>query len=105
LSIPISRSAKAKLRAGYAFVPSPIPEQTGAENLLDNARHRFGLGYGLALAEPLPPLELDGAFTLEQLLPRTSRKLPEVAPENAGAPSLTSRGHAFGLSLSLTVKL
>lgn len=105
LSLSLSRSAEAKLRAGYAFVPSPAPEQTGAENLLDNGRHRFGLGYGIALKGPLPPLALDGAITVDELVPRTHHKSPEVAPENAGFPTLSTRGHAIGLNLGLTVKL
>jgi hypothetical protein len=105
LRLPLARAAQARLRAGYAFVPSPVPEQTAAENLLDNARHRFGLGYGVTLTNPLPPLEVDAAFTLDELVTRTSRKRPEVSPDNAGAPALTTNGRIFGLSLGLTVRL
>ncbi|HEX2876056.1 MAG TPA: hypothetical protein VHP33_32620 [Polyangiaceae bacterium] len=105
LGLELTRAAQAELRAGYAFVPSPVPDQSGRDNLLDNARHRFGLGYGVTLDAPLPPLRLDAAFTLDELVPRTSRKAADVAPENAGAPSLTSRGRSVGLSLGLTVRL
>jgi long-chain fatty acid transport protein len=105
LGLPLTRSAEAQLRAGYAFVPSPVPDQSGAANLLDNGRHRFGLGYGLTLKAPLPPVALDGALTLDRLVPRTSHKAPNVAAENAGAPWLTTRGHTLGLSLGLTVRL
>jgi hypothetical protein len=105
LSFAVTSSASAKLRAGYAFVPSPIPEQAGSENLLDGARHRLGLGYGLTLLDPLPPLALDCALTYDQLVARTSRKQPDVAPDNLGSPTLRTRGHLFGLSLGLTVRL
>jgi hypothetical protein len=105
LELELTRAARAELRAGYAFVPSPVPSQAGPDNLLDNARHRFGLGYGVTLHDPLPPLGLDAAVTLDQLVPRTSRKAADVAPENAGAPSLTSSGRSIGLSLGLTVRL
>jgi len=105
LALKLTHSTVAQLRAGYAFVPSPVPDQTGAENLLDNARHRLGLGYHLTLADPLPPLGLDAALTLDQLVPRSSRKSPEVAADNAGAPTISTRGRALGISLGLTVKL
>ncbi len=105
LGLPLTRRVSSQLRAGYAFVPSPIPEQTGASNLLDNARHRFGLGYGLALQKPLLPIDIDCALSLDQLVTRTSHKQPDTPPDNAGAPSLTTRGHVFGLSIGLTVKL
>jgi hypothetical protein len=105
LGLPLTRGATGKLRAGYAFVPSPIPEQTAAANLLDNARHRLGLGYGVALSKPLPPIDIDWALSLDQLVTRTSHKQPDTPASNAGAPSLTTRGRIFGLSLGLTVKL
>lgn len=105
LALELTRAAQAELRAGYAFVPSPVPDQSGPDNLLDNARHRFGLGYGVRLDTPLPPLGLDAALTLDELVPHTSHKAADVAPENAGAPSLTSRGRSIGLSLGLTVRL
>ncbi len=105
LSLAVTRSASAKLRAGYAFVPSPIPEQAASENLLDGARHRLGLGYGLTLSDPLPPLGLDCALTFDQLVARTSKKQPAVAQDNLGSPTLRARGHLLGFSLGLTVRL
>ena len=105
LRLELTRAAESQLRAGYAFAPSPVPDQSGTSNLLDNARHRFGLGYGIALSEPLPPLGLDAAFTLDELVPRTNRKAADVAVTNAGTPTLSTRGRSIGLSLGLTVKL
>ena len=37
------------LRAGYALLPTPVPEQTGATNLLDSTRHVITAGAGLSL--------------------------------------------------------
>ena len=105
LALPLTRHATSKLRAGYAFAPSPVPEQSGPENLLDNARHRLGLGYGLELSKPLPPIDLDCALSLDELVARTSRKDPSTPADNAGSPTLTTRGRVFGFSLGLTVKL
>jgi long-chain fatty acid transport protein len=103
--LSLTRSAKATLRAGYAYLPSPIPEQVGEPNLLDAARHRLGLGYGVALAAPLPELELDVAARLERLAERTHNKVTSVPHENAGAPSLTTRGFIAAATLGLTVRL
>ena len=101
----LSRAAHAELRAGYAFVPSPVPAQTGPENLLDCARHRVGFGYGVSLDAPLPPLSLDVALGLDELVPRTSEKANTVDARNPGAPSLRARGKLWSLGLSLTAKL
>jgi long-chain fatty acid transport protein len=101
----LARAALAELRAGYAFVPSPVPEQTGPANLLDCARHRVGFGYGVAFDAPLPPLSLDMALGLDELVPRTSQKAETVDAQNPGAPSLRARGKLWSLGLSLTAKL
>ena len=37
------------VRAGYAFVPAALPEQRGAANAFDSARHGLSLGYSLGL--------------------------------------------------------
>lgn len=100
----LTRTAKVELRAGYAYVPSPLPEQRGPENLLDNARHRLGLGYGLELKAPLS-LGLDFACQLEQLVRRTHHKLADVPGDNPGAPALSSGGSAFSASLGLSLEL
>jgi hypothetical protein len=66
--------ATATLRGGYAFVPAAIPEQRGASNYLDSARHGFALGYSLSLPPDGVPLHLDLAFRLDLLAPRTHEK-------------------------------
>lgn len=47
------------LRGGYAYEPSPFPEQTGRTNYLDDNRHLFSAGLGLSL-EGLPGLREKG---------------------------------------------
>ncbi|HVY27715.1 MAG TPA: hypothetical protein VHB79_14270 [Polyangiaceae bacterium] len=103
--VPLRRGAEGRLSAGYAFLPTPIPEQTSDANFLDNSRHRFALGYGIELDAPLPPVALDAAASFDQLSARTSHKAANVPESNPGAPELRSRGHLLGLSLALTVKL
>jgi hypothetical protein len=103
--LELTATARAELRAGYAYLPSPLPEQRAAENLLDNARHRFALGYGIALSDPLPELGLDLAVQLDKLVSRTHRKSSEVGSSNAGAPELTTSGIVATVSLALTLRL
>lgn len=98
------------LRAGYAYEPSPAPEQTGETNLLDNDRHIASVGVGASLREafgqPLPhPLRID-AFAQTQVLPaRTHVKGPLVSSDNAGFPSIESDGVLYHLGLTLTTEL
>jgi len=80
------------LRAGYFLELSPAPEQTGKSNLHDNTRHVFGLGYGLALAPPLPRLRFDLAAQVQVLQPRTHEKAADVPLDNPGAPSTRAGG-------------
>ena len=40
------------IRGGYAFEPSPFPEQTGITTFLDGDRHLLSAGLGLSLSEP-----------------------------------------------------
>ncbi len=45
---PIGRHS-ASVRAGYAWDPSPVPEQPGVTSFVDSDRHVFTLGGGVAL--------------------------------------------------------
>jgi len=62
------------VRAGYAFAPAALPEQRGASNQLDAARHALSFGYSLGLPPVGVPLSLDAAFRLDLLVPRTHEK-------------------------------
>jgi long-chain fatty acid transport protein len=91
-ALPLATGAEARLRAGYFLEPSPAPEQSGQGNAFDNWRSVVTLGYGLALAEPLPPLDLELFGQMHLLHPRTHDKDPSVPAGNAGAPSTESSG-------------
>ena len=41
------------LRAGYFYYASPVPEQRGLTNMLDNDRHVFSVGTEWVIADPL----------------------------------------------------
>jgi long-chain fatty acid transport protein len=81
-----------KLRAGALFEPSPAPEQTTLANHFDNTRLGLSLGYGLSLASPLPPIDLDLFAQSQLLLPRTHHKDASIAASNPGAPSIDTSG-------------
>lgn len=88
----LARGVTARVRGGYFFEPSPAPEQTGEANLFDNSRSVFTLGYGLALSDPLPSINLDVFSQLHVLHPRSHTKGADVPADNAGAPSVDTGG-------------
>ncbi len=67
------------VRAGYAYEPSPAPEQQGETNFIDNDKHTFSLGLGVAVArvtEVLPrPFDIDVFVASTFLEDREHRKM------------------------------
>ncbi len=57
-------------RAGYRYIPSPVPTQSGARNDLDNERHLFTLGLGMEWRA----LRLDFGFQWHHLVHRRHPK-------------------------------
>jgi hypothetical protein len=89
-------------RAGYSFVPSPIPEQRGSSNTFDADRHALGLGYSVRLARYLP-LDLDGAWRFDFLADRTHHK-DAVPPGPLGA-EVTTHGKILTWSFAVRLEL
>jgi long-chain fatty acid transport protein len=82
------------VRAGYGFQPSPVPEQTGAANYLDNDKHVFSFGMGYTFARsPLAiwkkPLTVNCYVQYQQLVKRHYHKTVEASSEN----TLSFGGH------------
>ncbi len=92
------------LRAGYAFVPTPVPEQTGIGNAFDATRHGFALGYRVGFAGHVLPLHFEGALRFDWLAPRTHEKESAQAAEPLG-PVVTTHGNVlswvFGVGVDL----
>ena len=88
-------------RIGVAWEPTPVPEQTGFHNYLDNDRVISGTGLGLRWEF----LRVDVALQWHHLLPRTDRKRTAEAGvalmDNPGFPALRHTGDIvfFGLEL------
>ncbi len=70
-----------RLRAGYAFRPTPSPRQTGTMAYLDNDAHIVGLGAGVVFGDPLKvhkrPVRLD-LSAQATILPRRTVYREEV---------------------------
>ncbi len=63
-----------KLRFGYAYHPSPVPNQTGRTNDVDNDRSMLSLGSGHQIEFKNTKLQLSWHFQFHYLHPRTTIK-------------------------------
>jgi long-chain fatty acid transport protein len=89
-----------RARAGYAYDPSPAPEQVRSSNFIDNDKHTVSAGLGLRVANVtglLPhPFELDAYAALTVLPSRTHRKLSPVDPTG----DISARGHIIAAGMT-----
>jgi long-chain fatty acid transport protein len=89
------------LRAGYAYVPTPLPPQTGRTNYIDNDVHQFGGGFGYTFADPLAvhdaPLTVDivGQYTL-----MPDRHMAKSASDDA-VGTYDAGGHVWRVALNI----
>lgn len=81
------------LRCGYAYIPTPLPRQTGATNFVDGHVHQVGLGLGWSVANPLAtghaPLAMEFAGQVMHMPPREMSKREAddtVGSYDAGGP-------------------
>jgi long-chain fatty acid transport protein len=85
-----------RLRAGYAFEPTPLPKQHGPENLLDSARHVITAGAGI-VGDPSIPFTLDIFGQAHLLHSRDNEK-------TNGDPTVTAGGTIFVIGATVGVK-
>ncbi|HUS63925.1 MAG TPA: hypothetical protein VMZ28_05240 [Kofleriaceae bacterium] len=83
------------VRGGYAFLWSPAPEMTGRQSLLDNHRHMFSVGAGLAWPDAVVPMHVDVWTQVHVLQPRKHRKDPDAFAEDDPLPfdRVSTKGH------------
>ncbi|MDR0965786.1 MAG: outer membrane protein transport protein [Myxococcales bacterium] len=66
------------LRAGYAFIPTPIPLQNGSTNFLDGDTHAVSIGAGLFFRDPLEifkePIAFEVAYQMHIIPEREATK-------------------------------
>jgi long-chain fatty acid transport protein len=68
-----------KFRAGFGFVQTPVPEQTGRTNYVDNHRVMFSVGLGHPFTLFDLPFELSWYVQMHQLIARDTNKKAETA--------------------------
>jgi hypothetical protein len=89
-----------QVRAGYAYEPSPAPEQIGETNFVDNDKHTFSAGLGLSIArvtEILPrPVDFD-LYLAATFLP--DREHHKLSPTDAIGDYVSS-GFVFAWGLA-----
>jgi hypothetical protein len=106
-----------RVRLGYGFLPSPVPEQVASHNFVDSHRHELALGLGLDL-EPLAevPVTIDLALRFHaqhrQRATKDPARLGDATPDtlgqtidNLGYPGFRSRGSVAQVALAVTVRL
>ncbi len=96
--LPLGPRASLRLRAGYAFEPTPLAEQTGKDNLLDATRHVVTAGFGILGGQTLP-FSLDVYAQAHLLATRTNHKTAE-----SGQPDVTSGGTMFAIGMATGVR-
>ncbi|HUH02618.1 MAG TPA: outer membrane protein transport protein [Kofleriaceae bacterium] len=91
------------VRAGYAYLPSPVPEQTGLTSFADNDRHLLAAGVGVTLADWQPiltrPIELGLAVQWHNLRKQLTVKDARDFPGEA----FSSGGNIVHATTSMTV--
>jgi len=82
-----TRGVEVAARAGYAFIPSPVRDQTGVTSIADNDRHVLALGAGATIPSWHPilvrPVTLDVALQWHHLRRRLTRKRVRDYPGDA----------------------
>jgi long-chain fatty acid transport protein len=110
---PLADRVELKLRGGYYFQKSPVPEQTGLTNFLDSDTHVFSAGLGFALRDlfgTTRALKLDLHFQFHQLMNREHKKDGDLVdldgdgiPETRviGYPGYATGGNIFAGGFTL----
>ncbi len=98
--LPVTRGSRIALRAGYAFEPSPAPEQTGARNYFDNSRSVLSAGWGVTLSGA--PLGFDGFAQVHVLHPRDHAKLAAQGAPVEG--TVATRGVIVALGVAANAR-
>jgi long-chain fatty acid transport protein len=91
-------------RFGYSYEPTPVPEQIGESNFVDNDKHTFSLGLGLEFPRLQPilqqPLMLDAHFGLTYLPERETHKMSPIDPVG----DYVSDGYVVQIGLTLRTR-
>jgi len=100
------------LRAGYAYDPSPVPEQAGWSNFVDGNKHLFSLGLGFEhhiLSKEKQTRTTIGIHTVFQLqrIEETRHTKTADIPRfdiNPGYPEISGQGRVYFFGAGFTVE-
>lgn len=95
-----------KIGAGYAFVKSPVPPQSGITNLMDADHHDVSVGLVYTLPEHwIPTMRLSLSTAAQgQFYQRREFEKWIFLPGNAGFPNITFSGGAFNWKFSISAE-
>lgn len=95
------------VRGGYFFVPTPAPEMSGRQSMLDNHRHAFTLGAGAYFPGSTAPLYIDVWTQAHVLAPRNHTKDLSIYMPGEIAPyySTSTKGRILVGGLTLGVDI
>ena len=92
---------------GYFYYPTPIPDQTGNQNLVDNDRHGVSFGVGTAINNPwsaktaqLNRIHFDMFFQWNHLV---NRQVTKESASNLGAPGYLTGGNIYIYGLNMRI--
>jgi long-chain fatty acid transport protein len=97
----VGRKQWLPLRAGYWFVQSPVPEQTGLTNFADASRHVLTAGAGLTFDELGFPLTAEVALQMHLMQRRQMHKGDALQPGGDFDVGGQVYAGAFGLRTEL----
>ncbi len=92
-------------RGGYAFEPSPVPDQTGETNYLDGDRHIGAIGLGMEIpgfgfSDESLPHRFDFVFQYHYLQKRVFKKDTSIDADNPGYPRIGIDGSLWAVGAS-----
>lgn len=91
-------------RLGYLYHPSPVPDQVGDSNFVDNDRHTFTTGFGLGFANPWKDNDLIDIDFFWQYNWLKRREVKKSAANNIGAPGYLTGGKIFLYGAGATLR-
>jgi len=100
------------LRGGYAYDPSPVPQQTGWSNWLDGNKHQFSVGFGWGfkrffgrdLGKTRP--ELQSVFQYQRVATTHHTKTGDIPKWylNPGYPQIEGNADVFFFGVAIAVE-
>ncbi|MCZ7586020.1 MAG: outer membrane protein transport protein [Deltaproteobacteria bacterium] len=91
------------LRGGWYYEPSPVPNQDGVWNILDNDKNVFTGGLGLRIGDLIgllkTPVDIDGNFQWHRLEPRTIEN-----DDDPAFPKIETDGNVISWTVSVELE-